>query len=290
MYPPTDLSYFEKPIAPDGAALEFGYAAITWQGNDRRSIEDISALGFPGIQLRSPAIEEFHSRPAEVSALLAQHHLKMVALSSGYLSIDHPASDELSLHTAHAEFVRDAGGLYLQVICERPKGRAATSDDYTRMGRLLTELGKRTADRGIPLGVHHHMNSLAERPEETEKIFHAADERYVKLLLDVAHWLQGGGDPVKALEQYRSHLLFLHLKDVITLEGTEASAAGRNYRFVELGRGRVDLPGVFAAINRIKYRGWAVVELDAPPEESRTAKECGEINKRYLQEKAGYTI
>ena len=118
----------------------------------------------------------------------------------------------------------------------------------------------------------------------------SADERYVKLLLDVAHWLQSGGDPVKALEQYRSRLLFLHLKDVITLEGAEAAAAGRNYRFVELGRGRVDLPGVFAAIKRIQYRGWAVVELDAPPDKSHTARECGEINKRYLEEKAGYTI
>ena len=290
LYPPTDLSYFERPITPADAALEFGYAAITWQGNELQAIEDIASLGFPGIQLRSPAIAEFHSSPAEVSELLAQHHLKMVALSSGNLSIDHPAADELALHTAHAEFVRDAGGLYLQVICERPKGRTATPDDYTRMGRLLTELGKRTADRGIPLAVHHHMSSLAERPEETESIFAAADERYVKLLLDVAHWLQSGGDPVKALEQYRSRLLFLHLKDVITLEGAEAAAAGRNYRFVELGRGRVDLPGVFAAIKRIQYRGWAVVELDAPPDKSHTARECGEINKRYLEEKAGYTI
>ena len=35
--------------------------------------------------------------------------------------------------------MRDAGGKYLQVIDERPKGRPVTADDYRRLGRLLTD-------------------------------------------------------------------------------------------------------------------------------------------------------
>jgi len=59
----------------------------------------------------------------------------------------------------------------------------------------------------------------------------------------------------------------------------------RDYRFVELGRGRVDLPAVFAALQKVNFRGWAIVELDAVPDKSRTPKECGEISKKYLEEK-----
>ena len=61
-----DLSRFDTPIPPADSAIHFGYAAITWNGNDRQAIEDISALGFPGIQLRSNCIAEFKNDPAVV--------------------------------------------------------------------------------------------------------------------------------------------------------------------------------------------------------------------------------
>src|SRR6185503_7509340 len=38
--------------------IKFGYAAITWEGDDLKAIEDIAAVGFKGIQLRSPIIEK----------------------------------------------------------------------------------------------------------------------------------------------------------------------------------------------------------------------------------------
>jgi inosose dehydratase len=59
---------------------------------------------------------------------------------------------------------------------------------------------------------------------------------------------------------------------------------------VELGRGRVDLPAVFAALDEVKFKGWAVIELDSVPDKSRTAKECGQISKSYLQEKLGIKL
>ena len=38
-----------------------------------------------------------------------------------------PGIEEIAKHTAHAKFVRDAGGLYLQVTDDRPKDRAPWS-------------------------------------------------------------------------------------------------------------------------------------------------------------------
>src|SRR6267378_6577468 len=56
LYPPMDLSYFDTPITPARADIRFGYASITWGGNDRQAIEDIVSLGFHGIQMRSHVI------------------------------------------------------------------------------------------------------------------------------------------------------------------------------------------------------------------------------------------
>jgi inosose dehydratase len=284
LYPPADLSYFDTPIPPGPSEIHYGYAAITWGGNDRQAIDDVSALGFRGIQIRSNAVEEFGS-PQPLRDLLAKHNLTFVALSSGGLNIDGVPADEITKHVSHAKFLRDAGGKYLQVTDDRPKNRAITSVDYKKLGTLLTELGKRTADLGVPLGYHNHMGSLGEHPEEVDQILEATDPRYAKLELDVAHYFQGGGDPVKCIEKYSDRLLFLHIKDVEKLPD-----AKKNYRFVELGRGQVDLPAIFKALEKVKFRGWAIVELDDVPDKARTPKECAAISKKYLEEKLGITV
>ncbi len=281
LYPAMDLSYFDTPVSPAPADIQFGYAAITWGGNDRQAIDDVAAVGFKGIQLRSNVLKEFGDRPAALKDLLAERHLTMAAFSSGGVSID-PALEASTIeeHTKNARFVREVGGIYLQVTDTKPKDRAVTSADCARLGRILTEIGKRTADLGIPLGYHNHMNNIGEKPDDVDRILQAADPRYVKLELDVAHYLQGGGDPGTAIHRYRDRLLFMHIKDVES--PVPGDADPKSYRFVELGRGKVDLPGVFAALHDVKFRGWAVVELDSVPDKARTPKESAVICRQYL--------
>lgn len=272
--------------------IRFGYAAITWQGKDLQAIEDVAAVGFKAIQLRSNIMPEFGDKPAALRELLAKHGLTMVAFSSGNMRID-PAveKEELEKHTRHARFVRDVGGVYLQMTDERPKDRPVTAADYKRLGQLLTELGKRTADLGIPVGYHNHMNNLGERPEEVRAVMDAVDPRFVKLQLDTAHYQQGGGDPVAAVSEYKDRLLFLHIKDLepqTPVPGGTGDEA-RDYRFVELGRGKVNLKGVFAALDKINFKGWAVIELDRVPGDARTPKESAVICRKYV-ESLGFKI
>jgi inosose dehydratase len=247
--------------------IRLGYAAITWGGNDRQAIDDIAALGFRGIQLRQSAVTTWGDRPAELRALLAERRLVLIALSSGVLT-----PESIAQHVRHARFVREVGGRYLQVLDERPPGRDAVPDDYRRMGRLLTDLGRRTADLGIPLGYHNHMGALGEAPDQVARILDAADSRFVHFELDTAHYQQAGGDPAAAVRRHAGRLLFLHLKDL------DASR-----RFVELGRGQVDVPAVFTSLDAIGFDGWVVVELDAVPDPARTPKESGAISRRYLE-------
>src|SRR5260370_33539350 len=127
------------------------------------------------------------------------------------------------------------------MLDDRRGGRAATQGDFKQLGKGLPELGKRTADFGVPLGYHNHIGSLGERPEELDQIMSLSDPRYVKLELDIAHYFQGGRDPVKAIHKFRDRLLFLHIKDVERLSGKDSQRA---YRWVDLGHGLVGVPPV----------------------------------------------
>ena len=270
------------------SGVRFGYAAITWGNEERQAMDDIAAAGYPGIQFRANAVTDF--KPAELKELLAQHKLTFVALSSGEVSLDEPEADQIAKHVANAQFVKDSGGLYLQILDKLTSyDRSVTPDQCKRLGRLLTELGKRTADIGVPLGYHNHLNTLSQSPANLDLILENADPRYVKLELDTAHLVAGGGDPAKAIERYHDRILFLHLKDVRDIPA-DTPKAKYPFEFVELGRGRVDLPSVFAAVEKVKFRGWAVVELDRVPDKSGTPKESAIISKNYLQQKIGVTV
>ena len=160
--------------------VRFGYAAITWGNEERQAVDDIAAVGFRGIQFRANAVTDF--KPAELKELLAQHKLTFVALSSGEVSLDEPEAVQIAKHVAHAQFVKDSGGLYLQILDQLTSyTRSVTADQCKRLGRLLTELGKRTADIGIPLGYHNHLNTLSQTPANLDLILEQSDPNYVKL-------------------------------------------------------------------------------------------------------------
>jgi len=283
LYPPMNLSIFDTPVPRGETEIRLGCAAITWSDSAAKAIDDISADGYAGIQLRAPTLDQYPD-PHALRDLLAEKKLTFVALSSGTASLD-PAQrqSQLDLHVKHAQYAHEAGALYMQLIAATAKpDQTFTADQYKLQGEIFTEIGKRIADYGIKLGFHNHMNSVGQRPEAVEAILAASDPNYVHLLLDVAHYLQGGGDPAAAIHKYERRILFVHFKDV------KNAPTPAGYEWVELGRGRVDFPGVIAALHQIHYRGWAVVELDRVPSgETLTPKEANAMSLYYLEDKLG---
>ena len=283
------LARFAAPAAGATADIRIGYASITWGGKAQQAIDDISAVGYHGIQLRSDDIKQF--QPLVLRGELRQKRLELVALSSGNLHIDPASHDgDIATHMANAMYMRDAGGRYLQVLDQEPGQKDFSAADYKYFGSLLTDLGKRTSDIGIPLVYHNHLNSVSEHPDGLVKVFDAVDPKYVKLLFDIAHYQAGGGDPVKGIQQYKDHIALLHIKDLGKPFDLPADNPRRLEDFVELGRGDVNIPGVFDALRQIKFRGWALVELDSENDKSRTPKESAEISKKYLEDKLGISL
>jgi inosose dehydratase len=278
-------SGFRLEAEEAAATIHVGYAAITWGGDDPKAIDDVAAVGFKGIQMRASAFDRWGTRPGELREILSKRGLTFAVLSSGNLKYQpEDVASQLELHLSHARFVRDSGGKMLQVIDEKPKDRAVTPDDYRRLADLMNTLGEKTKAIGVPLVYHHHMNSTGEPPEAIEAIMKESAASSVGLLFDIAHYQQGGGDPVKAIRQYGKAIKVVHLKDVRPIE------AAPGYQWVELGRGRVDVKGCVAALKDIGFDGWAIVELDKVVDPGGTPMASAQVNRAFVINQLGLTL
>jgi inosose dehydratase len=168
----------------------------------------------------------------------------------------------------------------------KPYPRTVSAEECKQLGALLTKIGKAAAEAGVQLVYHNHVNTISEHPANLDLVMESSDPKYVKLLLDTAHSVAGGGDPAEAIRKYHDRLQLLHLKDVVDIP-LDTRGAKYPFQWVELGKGRVNLPAVFAALEKAQWHGWAVVELDKAPDKDRTPKESAMISRKYLEEKIG---
>ena len=271
--------------------FKMGYSAITWNGKDEQAIIDIADLGFKGIQLRANAYPVYKDNPAVLKEKIDAAKLNLVMFSSGNVEID-PEKEATTIeqHVNHAKFVKALGGTSIQLTNSlRKKGELPTEAQLIRLAEVMNEIGKRTKEIGIQTTYHNHMNQFGETPEEVDILVKHMNPAYARLLLDVAHYFQGGGNPAEAVLKYKDVIHSFHIKDVETpIKGQESNP--KSYKFVELGQGKVNLEEVFKNMEKIKFSGWAIVELDGVPDKSKTPKECGEISKNFLSSKVGYTF
>lgn len=143
--------------------------------------------------------------------------------------------------------------------------------------------------RGFDPTFHHHMGTRVQTPAEVERLLEGTS---VGLLLDTGHLTAGGGDPVRALRDWRDRIDHLHVKDVrldVIRDAASWDEAWRGGAFCELGTGDVDLEAFFAELGG--YDGWLVVEQDWVPGPEGVFAEQAEAqvrNRRWLREHAGF--
>jgi inosose dehydratase len=288
--------------APKAAVgpIRIGYAAITWgDKNAKQAIADIAAAGYPGVQLRGNILKDYQTADA-LKAELAAAKLTFACFSGGGASID-PATraDSIEKFVTGAKFAHNAGALVVQATSPKRGPTAPDKEQLKAFAGVLNEIGKRTAEFGLPLGFHNHMGQIGQNPDEVEAILDAADPKYVKLLLDTGHYAAAGGDPVKAIKAHGKRLVMLHIKDVKDKPPGPAAAPNKDagapatpakaYEFVELGDGKVDFKPVFGALKAVGYKGWVVIELDSVPA-GRNPKDAAAANKAFLQKTLGLVV
>lgn len=251
-----------------------------------RVLAEMAQAGYVGTELGDWGF--MPTAPAALGELLARHGLELVG---AYVPVP------LCREEAHAEGEAQALRTARLVAAAAPGAFVVLADDAGKVpqrianaGRISPEMGlapeqwatfARGAERiaravrdetGLRTVFHHHCAGYVETTDELSALMERTDPDLLGLCLDTGHLAFGGGDPLEALATYGRRVWHVHLKDFSREIGERARAQGWDYFrsvkegvFCELGRGAVDFPALVAALQRLGYEGWAVVEQDVLP-------------------------
>jgi inosose dehydratase len=169
------------------------------------------------------------------------------------------------------------------------------ADGWRILHENVNAAGAICAEAGFGAAFHYHAGSYVETPDEIDRLMEGLDTGVLGLCLDTGHSAFGGGDPLKLVERYGSHISHVHLKDVdaYALEALKREGAGLEQAwergvFCELGTGGVDLDGCLEQLRAAGFDGWLVIEQDrmlGPGDTMATLRESAARNRRYLRER-----
>lgn len=151
--------------------------------------------------------------------------------------------------------------------------KSATNDQWKKLTSGLNELGKLAIEKyGIQLAYHHHMGTMVETIEETDRLLNETDERFVKLNYDCGHFEFAGNDPKEALNRYISRIAHIHFKDIrkeikekVYKEKLSFLQGVKLGVFTVPGDGDLKMKPLAEIIHKSNYSGWLVVEAEQDP-------------------------
>lgn len=107
----------------------------------------------------------------------------------------------------------------------------------------------------IKVAVHNHgpEDKAFPAPQDAYKLLKGRDSRF-GLCMDVGHTSRAGVDPVKTVDECRDRLLDVHVKDLKDKLVKESQC--------EVGKGALDIPGLFRALLKIGFPGHVGLEYE----------------------------
>ena len=120
---------------------------------------------------------------------------------------------------------------------------------------LLDYTEQKVKSYNIRLAVHNHgpEDKLYPGPKNAYDLIKNRDER-IGLCLDIGHATRAGEEPFQAVLDYRKRIFDLHIKDV--------TAAVRDGKAIEIGRGIIDFKKLIASLDKINYAGVCSIEFE----------------------------
>lgn len=231
-------------------AFHIGCQTITFgdeahKKNIAEVMDAVAAAGFEGLEMGFFRLDP--GRGQEYKEMLDARSLRLAAIHVGGNILDrdsqHAQMDNLDLVI---RLVKQLGGEYVFLSGNR-------TEDYKAQANRYNELGARIKDAGLCLCYHNHDWEINDNFAGLDILMENA--KNMDLALDVGWVFQGGGDPVKALKDYKSRLKHVHFKE-FTAEGG----------FAELGTGVVDFKAVYKFLKESFSNlesMWIIAEQDA---------------------------
>lgn len=167
-------------------------------------------------------------------------------------------------------------------------------EEWDQLCSGLNRLGKIAKEEyGISLTFHHHMGTVVQTAEETERLMAGTDPEYVSLLFDSGHFAYCGEDPVAMVTKYVNRIKHVHLKDIrpdvvekVKADDMSFLAGVRAGAFTIPGDGCVDFPAIFKVLEEADYEGYMVVEAEQDPAKANPLEYAIRARK-YIRENTG---
>ncbi|HEX6564792.1 MAG TPA: sugar phosphate isomerase/epimerase [Chthoniobacterales bacterium] len=237
-------------------------------GDMDRAIADIGSAGYEGIELFDGNLLDYEAKTAELGQRLSDAGLSLVAVYSGANFIfPEILQEELWRIRKGADLASQLGAKHLVVGGGAKRTTAATQEDYGRLAEGLNRVVEIAWERGLDAHYHPHLTTMAETPEQIQKVFSLSD---IQFCPDTAHLAAAGGRPEELILNHADRISYVHLKDF----------RSDPFAFLPLGEGELGIEKILRALMTINYSGWLLVELDSYD----NPKAGAEKSLRYLNE------
>lgn len=289
-----------------------GMAPIGWCNDDmpelgaentfRQIISEMALAGFTGCEIGN----KYPKAPAELKYELDLRGMRIASrwfssflLTKPYEEVEKEFLDEL-------DFLAAVGANRINVSEQSHSIQGQTDtpilgdakyvmndEEWQRFCEGLNKLGEAANKRGFKLCFHHHMGTVVQTADETDRMMQNTDPRYVFLCYDTGHFTFAGEDPLTMLKKYADRVGHVHLKDMrrevvdrVKPEGWSFLKAVREGAFTVPGDGCVKFDPIFELLSKACYEGWLLVEAEQDPAKANPFEYALKARK-FIREHAG---
>ncbi|MGM9669811.1 MAG: myo-inosose-2 dehydratase [Faecousia sp.] len=276
----------------DSAKVKLGIAPIGWCNDDmpelgaentfKQIVSEMALAGFTGCEIGN----KYPSDPAELKRQLDLRGMRIASRWFSSFLLTKPYEEVEADFIANLDFLAAVGANRINVseqsysiqgqmdtpVLTGGHKHIMNDEEWDRLCDGLNRLGKVAVERGFKLCFHHHMGTVVQTAEETDRMMANTDPRYVFLCYDTGHFTFAGESPLLMLEKYVDRIGHVHLKDMRLSVVEQARKnnwsflqAVRNGAFTVPGDGDVDFDPVFEKLSKAGYEGWLLVEAEQDP-------------------------
>ena len=285
-------------------SVKLGIAPIAWSNDDmpelggdtplEQCLSEASEAGFSGIESGG----KFPKKSNELIPLLDKYKLKLCSGWYGANLRTNSVKEEIELIQDQLKLFQDCNApciVFAEVsdsiagdpkrpLSTRPK---MTSEEWNNYCKKISEIGKYLEDQGMPLAYHHHMGTVVETQQDTERLLENTSDQ-VKLILDTGHMLFARGNFIEVANNFRERIIHVHCKDMRknVLEKSLKEDLSFRQAFLEgaftvPGDGFIDYEPLLTFLKKSNYNGWLVVEAEQDPAKANPL-EYAKIGHNYL--------
>ena len=268
---------------PANQKVKWALSTALWNHFKPVSLTDILDVmrdtGFPGVRLTSfpGVLEKYNMTAAQMEREFARRNLHAATISfNAPMHLADRRQEVLNSAKRAIEFLKGFGASHLVLFTPaRVKPGEDVDTAFKQLCERCNQIGELAGTLGFTVGVHNHLDQMAEQPAEIHRLMANTDPKLCGFSPDTAHLLLGGSNVVEMITKYKDRIRFLDYKDArptipekdwVESNGAVLPKDAKMAKFLssiyDLGDGDIDFPACHRVLKSVNFAGWICVDLD----------------------------